>query len=91
MKKILLLLAIMVICSFAYAEHDDSKVPAKGESEEGTHKAPTGDWKLLDVGEPTPKEESEMEREEHSEEMFDNEEPVLGDPEEGSTRWEQDF
>lgn len=91
MKKILLLLTVMVICSFAYAEHYDSKPPAKGEPEEGTCQAPAGDWKPLDAGKPTPKEESEMERKEHSKEMFDNEEPVLGDPEEGSTRWEQDF
>jgi len=92
MRKIPLLLAIVAMCSLAYAADYDLKTSAKSEQPaDEIRQGETGQLKPLDPGEPTPKEESEMEREKHSEEMFDNEEPVLGDSEEGSTRWEQDF
>jgi len=95
MKKISLLLAIVFMCSSVYAAvytaDCASKTSAKDKPTSGVCERETGESKPLDLGEPTSEEESQMEREKHSEEMFDNEEPVLGDPEDGSTRAEQDF
>jgi len=91
MRKMPLVLAIVFMCSFVYAADYDLKASTKGEPADEVREGQAGELEPLDMGEPTSEEESQMERDKHSEEMFDNDEPQLGYPEEGSTEWEQDF
>ena len=86
MKRILwALLAVCLLastsCTAAEKDADIASEPDKD----------SGDWKILDLGEPTPEEKAEMERERHARETEESGYLTMEDMAEGTTEEERTF